>query len=70
MTKETGLAGESEGAKKILMITTQYSGAKLYKAYERGALDYLLSTKETAYVTARPAGIPASLKNWIHSEVA
>lgn len=33
-------------------------------------LDYLLSTKETAYVTASPAGIPASLKNWIHSEVA
>lgn len=31
---------------------------------------YLLSTKETAYVTARPGGIPASLKNWIHSEVA
>lgn len=62
MTKETGLAGASEGA-KILMITTQYSGAKLYKAYEKGALDYLLSTKETAYVTARPAGIPASSKN-------
>lgn len=33
-------------------------------------LNYLLSTKETAYVTARPGGIPASLKNWIHSEVA
>lgn len=33
-------------------------------------LAYLLSTNETAYVTASPAGIPASLKNWIHSEVA
>lgn len=40
----------------------------LYKRLKN--LGYLLSTKETAYETASPAGIPASLKNWIHSEVA
>lgn len=40
------------------------------KVEEKKVLGYRWSTKETAYVTARLAGMPASLKNWIHSDVA